>query len=172
MVELRKLLAPDVRIHKSAFGRLLIDFVAGGASVSFLADISAEKAEQFFEAVAVSVERDERLLIPAFLGRGLVGTVQVVIAMPENQPHRAEISKLLVARHARGMGVGSALMGHAERASRMAGKTLLVLDTATGSDAERLYERLGWNKAGMIPNYSLLPDGTPCGTTIFWKELG
>src|SRR5436305_15064724 len=91
--------------------------------------------------------------------------------MPENQPHRAEISKLLVARHAHGMGVGSALMGHAEAVSRMAGKTLLVLDTATGSDAERLYQHLGWNKAGMIPNYSLLPDGTLLERLSFGRHL-
>jgi ribosomal protein S18 acetylase RimI-like enzyme len=101
----------------------------------------------------------------------LVGTVQVLTAMPENQPHRAEIAKLLVARSARGQGVGTALMRSAEELSRRAGKSLLVLDTATGSEAERLYQRLGWTKVGVIPKYSLLPNGQLCGTALFWKEL-
>jgi GNAT superfamily N-acetyltransferase len=171
MIEFRILLAPDVRAHKSALGRVLIDCVEGGASVSFMSGISEQEAEQFFENVADSIEKNERILIAAFLDETLVGTVQVVTAMPQNQPHRAEISKLLVERSARGRGIGSALMRKAEEASRLAGKTLLVLDTATGSDAERLYEHLEWTKAGVIPKYSRLPHGELCGTTIFWKEL-
>ena len=165
------LMAREVLAYKSALGRILIDCVEGGASVSFMVGISEEKAERFFEEVANSIEKNERLLIAAFLDGTLVGTVQVVTGMPENQPHRAEVAKLLVARHARGRGIGTALMRQAEEATRLAGRTLLVLDTATGGDAERLYERLEWNKIGVIPKYSLLPDGQPCATTIFWKEL-
>lgn len=170
-MELRILLASEVRDHKSALARVLLDCIEGGASVSFMAGMSEEKAERFFENVANSIEKNERLLLAAFLRATLVGTVQVVTAMPENQRHRAEISKLLVARHARGRGIGTALMGQAEEASRRAGKSLLVLDTATGGDAERLYEHLNWTKVGVIPKYSRLPHGELCGTTIFWKDL-
>jgi len=148
-----------------------MDCVESGASVSFMAGVSQDKAEQFFVGVANSIEKNERLLIAAFLGGTLVGTVQVVTAMPENQPHRAEVAKLLVARNARGRGIGRALMREAEEASGLVGKTLLVLDTATGSDAERLYEHLEWRKVGVIPKYSRLPHGELCATTIFWKEL-
>jgi ribosomal protein S18 acetylase RimI-like enzyme len=136
-----------------------------------MASLSRVEAEASFEQVCDGVERGERLLLAAFIDSKLVGTVQVLLAMPPNQPHRAEIAKLLVHRSARGRGVASQLMAHAEEASRRAGKSLLVLDTATGGDAEKLYERLGWTRTGVIPNYALLPDGTLCATTIFWKEL-
>jgi GNAT superfamily N-acetyltransferase len=98
--------------------------------------------------------------------------VQILMATPPNQPHRADIAKLLVRRSARGQGIGTLLMQHAEEASRLAGKTLLVLDAVTGGDAERLYIRLGWSRVGVIPNYALFPDGTFCDTTYFYKELG
>lgn len=171
MVEIQTLSAPDVRANLQALANVLIDCVQGGASVSFMAGISNLQAERFFEDVANGVEQNERILVAAFLGGALVGTVQVVTRMPDNQPHRADIAKLLVVRSARGRGVGTMLMRHAEEVSRLAGKTLLVLDTATGGDAERLYERSGWIKVGVIPDYSLLPDGNSCGTTIFWKRL-
>jgi ribosomal protein S18 acetylase RimI-like enzyme len=171
MIELRTLNAQDVQAHISELTTVLIDCLQGGASVSFVAGISNRQATEFFENVSESVRRNERILVAAFIGGVLVGTVQVVTSMPENQPHRAEVAKLLVARSAGGQGVGTALMRHAEEVSRVAGKTLLVLDTATESDAERLYQRMGWTRVGVIPNYSLLPNGVFCGTTIFWKEL-
>lgn len=171
MIEIRQLKATEGRRHIEALAEILLDCVSGGASVSFMASISRIEAEAFFEQVCDGVARGERVLLAAFTDSKLVGTVQVVIRMPPNQPHRAEIAKLLVHRLARGRGVASQLMEHAEEAARRAGKTLLVLDTATGCDAERLYERLGWTRAGVIPKYALLPDGTPCTTAIFWKEL-
>ncbi len=170
-MELRTLNSQDAQAHLSELSRLLIDCVQGGASVSFMAGISYQQASEFFESVAESLHRNERILVAAFIDGNLVGTVQVVTAMPENQPHRAEIAKLLVAPSARGQGVGTALMRHAEEVSQAAGKTLLVLDTATGSSAERLYHRLGWKAVGVIPNYALLPNGIPCGTTFFFKDL-
>jgi GNAT superfamily N-acetyltransferase len=100
-----------------------------------------------------------------------VGTVQILTATPPNQPHRADIAKLLVHRSARGQGIGARLMERAEQASRAAGKTLLVLDSVTGGDGARLYTRLGWNIVGVIPNYALFPDGRFCDTTVFWKAL-
>ncbi len=129
------------------------------------------EAEAFFEKVCAGVEKGERVLLAAFLDSTLVGTVQVLTAMPPNQPHRAEIAKLLVGRPARGRGVGARLMEAAEEAASRAGKTLLVLDTTTGGDGERLYARLGWTRVGIIPNYALMPDGTMSGTTVFWKKL-
>jgi GNAT superfamily N-acetyltransferase len=99
-----------------------------------------------------------------------VGTAQVILAQPENQPHRGDLAKMLVHRRARRRGIGAALLAAAERSARDAGKTLLVLDTASG-DAERLYARSGWERCGHIPNYALWPDGTPCATTFFFKVL-
>ena len=99
------------------------------------------------------------------------GTVQIILDQPENQPHRADIAKMLVHRRARRQGLAAALMRAAETTARAAGKTLLVLDTATGSDAERLYQRMGWNRVGIIPGYALWPDGRPCATTYYYKSL-
>ncbi len=139
--------------------------------MSFMASLTKADAASFFEKVLEEVADNKRILLAAFLDTKLVGTVQIVTAMPPNQPHRADISKLLVTRSARGQGVGSRLMERAEEVSRLAGKTLLVLDTATGSDAEKLYLRLGWTKVGIIPQYAQYPDGTLGDTTIFWKRL-
>ena len=139
--------------------------------MSFMASLTKAEAESFFEGVVEGVERGDRILLAAFLDSKLVGTVQVVFPWPPNQPHRADIAKLLVARPARKQGVAQLLMEHAEEASRLAGKTLLVLDTVTGDNAERLYTRMGWTRVGVIPNYALFPDGRWCDTTIFWKQL-
>ena len=113
-----------------------------------------------------------RVLLAAFDDGELVGTVQVDLATPPNQPHRGDIAKLLVRRSARRRGIAAQLMEAAEREALAEGKTLLVLDTVTGDAAERLYERLGWTRVGVIPNYALYPDGRPCATTVFYKQLG
>jgi GNAT superfamily N-acetyltransferase len=136
-----------------------------------MAPFSDEQGREAFEAVASEVEQGRRLVLAAFVNDDLVGTVQVVLALPPNQPHRAEIAKLLVHRSARRRGLAQLLMERAEAEARAEGKTLLVLDTVTGDSAERLYERLGWNKVGVIPGYALYPDGRPCDTTVFWKAL-
>ena len=151
---------------------VLIDCVEGGASVSFMLPMSRAKAEAFWHSASASVARGERLVLVAEDGAGtIVGTVQVLLNQPENQPHRGDIAKMLVRRRVRRQGVGEALLAAAERSALSAGKTLLVLDTVTGSDAERLYARQGWQRCGEIPNYALWPDGTPCPTTIFFKLL-
>jgi GNAT superfamily N-acetyltransferase len=128
-------------------------------------------ARAFFEGVAAEVEQGRRLLVAAFDDGELMGTVQVILALPPNQPHRGEITKLLVHRSARRRGVARMLMEQAEAEARAEGKTLLVLDAVTGDDAERVYERLGWTKVGVIPSYALYPDGRVCDTTYFWKGL-
>ena len=170
-IEIRRLGVPEVRAQLDGLASVLADCVAGGASVSYLAPFSHEQARAAFEAVATEVEQGRRLILGAFAEGQLVGTVQVVLALPPNQPHRAEIAKLLVHRSARKRGIAQLLMEHAESEARAEGKTLLVLDTVTGDDAERLYARLGWTRVGVIPGYALYPDRRPCDTTIFWKAL-
>jgi len=170
-VEIRRLGVSEVRAQLDGLAAVLVDCVAGGASVSYLAPFSHEQARGVFEAVAVEVEQGRRLLLAAFANGDLVGTVQVILALPPNQPHRGEIAKLLVHRSARKRGIAQLLMEQAESEARAAGKTLLVLDTVTGDEAERLYTRLGWTRVGVIPGYALYPDGRPCDTTVFWKAL-
>jgi GNAT superfamily N-acetyltransferase len=150
---------------------VLVDCVEGGASVSFMLPMSRAKAESFWHAAAASVERGERVVLIAEDAAGsIVGTVQVIWAQAENQPHRGDLAKMLVHRRARRQGVGAALLEAAERSAVDAGRTLLVLDTAS-DDAERLYARRGWQRCGVIPEYALMPDGAPCATTIFFKLL-
>jgi len=149
---------------------VLIDCVEGGASVSFMLPMTRAKADTFWRNAAVGVTRGERLVLSAEDETGIVGTVQIILAQPENQPHRGDLAKMLVHRRARRRGIGAALLLAAERSALDAGKTLLVLDTAS-DDAERLYARQGWQRCGIIPNYALLPDGRPCATTYFFKSL-
>jgi len=170
-IEIRRLDGAELTAQLDALAAVLHDCVAGGASVSYMAPFSHEQARSAFEAFAFEVEQGRRLLLAAFADGDLVGTVQVILALPPNQPHRAEIAKLLVHRSARRRGIAQVLMEAAEAEARAEGKTLLVLDTVTGDDAERLYERLGWTRVGAIPGYALYPDGRPCDTTIFWKSL-
>ena len=171
MIEIRRLGAAEGRRYLSALAEVLFDCVEGGASVSFMAPFSKAAAESFFEKVLDGVERGERILLAAFIDSQLVGTVQIVPATPPNQPHRADVAKLLVRRSARCQGIATRLMERVEEVSRLAGKTLLVLDTVTGDAAEKLYMRMGWNRVGVIPKYALFPDGRMCDTTIFSKDL-
>jgi GNAT superfamily N-acetyltransferase len=151
---------------------VLIDCVEGGASVSFMHPLTRDRAVAFWRRVAEGVAAGERALLVAEDARGLCGTVQLVLEQPENQPHRADLAKMLVHRRARRQGLGAALMRAAEATARECGKTLLVLDTVTGGDAERLYERLGWERVGVIPGYALWPQGGLCSTTVFYRSLG
>ena len=170
-IEIRRLASTALHEQLDGLAGVLFDCVAGGASVRYMAPFSHEQARDAFEGVALEVEQGRRLLLAAFAGEEVVGTVQVLLAMQPNSPHRAEIAQLLVHRSARRRGIAQLLMERAEAEARAEGKTLLVLDTVTGDDAERLYERLGWTKVGVIPNYALSPDGRPCATTVFWKSL-
>jgi GNAT superfamily N-acetyltransferase len=149
---------------------LLIDCVAGGASVSFMHPLSLAKATDFWREMAHELAQGKRALLMAEDAAGPVGTVQLILAQPENQPHRADLSKMLVHRRARRQGLGAALLRAAESVARECGKSLLVLDTASG-DAERLYAKLGWQRCGVIPGYALLPQGGLCDTTYFYRIL-
>lgn len=171
-LSIRRLDAKDALARAPQLAEVLIDCVEGGASVSFMLPISRETALDFWRGVAQGVERGERILLAAEDGEGrIVGTVQLVTAQPENQPHRADVAKMLVSRLARRQGVAQRLMAAVDEAARAAGKTVLVLDTVTGGDAERLYQRAGWQRVGVVPNYALMPDGTFCSTTYFHKQL-
>ncbi len=150
--------------------RILIDCVDGGASVGFMHPLSPENALAYWRGIAADVARGARALLVAADQSGILGTVQIVLDQPENQPHRGDISKMLVHRRARRRGIGAALMHAAEAVARDCGKSLLVLDTASG-DAERLYARLGWILVGLIPDYALWPAGGFCDTSVFYRKL-
>lgn len=149
---------------------VLVDCVEGGASVSFMLPLSRERAAAFWRGVGAGVAAGERALLVAQDEEGVCGTVQLLLDMPENQPHRADVLKMLVHRRARRRGLGAALMQAAEAAAREHGKTLLVLDTAS-PEAERLYERLGWQPVGVVPDYALLPQGGFCQTRFYYRRL-
>jgi len=154
-----------------ALADVLIDCVEGGASVSFMQPLTRERAVAFWQRVARDVAANERALLIADDAEGVCGTVQLILDLPENQPHRADVAKMLVHRRARRQGLGAALMRAAEATARDCGRTLLVLDAVTGGDAARLYERLGWQRVGDIPGYALWPQGGLCSTTYYYREL-
>ncbi|MRW85911.1 GNAT family N-acetyltransferase [Pseudoduganella sp. FT26W] len=155
-----------------ALADVLLDCVEGGASVSFMLPLPRAKALDFWRGVLQGAARKERVLLVAETAAGrIIGTVQLITAQPDNQPHRADVAKMLVHRDARRRGVAAQLMAAVDQAAREEGKTVLVLDTVTGGDAERLYQRAGWQMVGMVPNFALMPDGALCGTTFFHKQL-
>ena len=156
--------------HVEGLADVLVDCVDGGASVSFMHPLPRATALEFWRGVADGVAHGERALLVAEDGEGVIGTVQLILHQPENQPHRADLSKMLVHRRARRRGVGGALLRAAEEVARECGKWLLVLDTAS-DDAERLYARWGWQRCGVIPGYALLPHGGLCDTTFFYRVL-
>jgi GNAT superfamily N-acetyltransferase len=172
MTDIRVLDAEDAERERANLAETLADCVAGGASVSFMWPFSVEDAHRWWGGVIGSVAAGNTLLLGAYADGTLSGTVQLGLDGPCNQRHRGDVKKLLVHRRARGRGLASRLLTALEDEARQRRMTLLTLDTVTGSDAERLYGKLGWTKAGVIPNYALMPGGEPCATSIFWKALG
>ncbi|MCW2963387.1 MAG: acetyltransferase [Actinomycetia bacterium] len=170
-IEVRRLRPDEARGQLEALAGVLADCVAGGASVGYMEPFPHEEARAAFEVFVGDAEQGRRIILGAFLDGDLVGTAQLVLAVPPNQPHRAEVARVLVHRSARRRGMAQRLMEQLEQEARTEGKTLLVLDAVTGGDAARLYERLGWNTVGVIPNYALYPDGQFCDTTVFWKPV-
>lgn len=151
--------------------QVLIACVEAGASVSFMLPLTEAKARTYWQTVNESLGQGERLVFIAESAAGeLIGSVQIVLAQPENQPHRADLSKMLVHPTARRQGLAAALLVAAETGAYAQGKTLLVLDTAN-PEAERVYERGGWQRCGTIPDYALWPAGGLCDTTFFYKKL-
>ncbi len=169
-MEIRRIIGPT-ESELEGLAQVLMDCVEGGASVSFMQPMTREKALDFWRGVAESAARGERVLLAAVEQGNVLGTVQVILGQPENQPHRGDVAKMLVARAARRRGLGEALMRAAESAAIESGKTLLVLDTAS-DEARRLYERCGWQRVGVIPDYALLPQGGYCDTAYYYKKVG
>ena len=158
--------------HIDGLAGVLVDCVEGGASVSFMHPLTRDRAAAFWRRVAQGVAAGERALLIAEDAEGVCGTVQLLLDLPENQPHRADLTKMLVHRRARRRGLGAALLRAAEATARDCGRTLLVLDAVTGGDGARLYQRHGWVRVGDIPGYALLPRGGLCSTTVFYRDLG
>jgi ribosomal protein S18 acetylase RimI-like enzyme len=155
----------------SQLAELTIDCVERGASIGFMLPLTRERALDFWQRVAKTIDQGRRLILVAEDALGICGTVQLVMDLADNQPHRADLVKLQVHSRARRRGLGEALMREAERYARLDGKTLLVLDAVTDGDAARLYERIGWTRVGDIPNFALFPDGRPCSTTFYYRDL-
>jgi GNAT superfamily N-acetyltransferase len=169
--EIVSLEAPVAERALDQLAAVLVDCVEGGASVSFMSPFSQGEAMAFFRKVAGSVASGDTVLLAASLAGRIVGTVQLGLDTPPNQPHRADIKKLLVHRSARGYGVGAALMAEVEEEARRRGRWLLVLDAVPGENGHRLYLRQGWTQTGLVPDYALFPDGRLCDTAIMWKRL-
>jgi GNAT superfamily N-acetyltransferase len=169
---IRRLAPDDIRLRAGELADILIDCVEGGASVSFMSGLDRPQAERFWTEIADRAETDGRAVLAAVHDSDgkAVGTVQVIPAAAENQPHRADVAKMLVLRAHRQRGLGAALMRAAEAEAVAAGKTLLTLDTATDA-AEKLYVSQGWIRVGTIPNYALNPNGSFCDTVIFYKQI-
>ncbi|WP_087691626.1 GNAT family N-acetyltransferase [Pandoraea sp. PE-S2R-1] len=177
-ITLQRLDGAQALAEVDALADVLIDCVEGGASVSFMLPLTRERATTFWRKVAESVARGERVLLVARTHDGeagnqgkIVGTVQLILDLPENQPHRADVAKMLVHRDARRQGVAQALMAAIDDVARAERRHVLVLDTVSGGDAERLYQRSGWQRAGDVPKFALMPDGEFCATTFYYKHL-
>lgn len=172
MSTIRELDGAQALARVNELADVLRDCVEGGASVGFMLPLAEARCEGFWRRVAAGVAAGERHLFVAEDEAGRIcGTLSLVVDMPDNQPHRADVSKMLVHRRARRQGIAERLLKALEARARELGKTTLVLDTVTGSDASRLYERLGWQRAGDIPGYALMPDGPPCSTTYYFKPI-
>ena len=171
---------PDVDIRPlgsspaivSTLSEILVEVVAHGGSVSFMHPLAPEAARAFWDGALAAAGRGERVVLGAWDGEVLAGTATLLLDCPPNQPHRAEIAKLMTRVSHRGRGVAAALMRKAEALAVQRGRTLLVLDTATEGGASGLYEDLGYVLAGTIPDYAFKPHGGLTGTMIYWKQVG
>ncbi len=169
--EIAVLGAPVADAALDQLADVLVDCVEGGASVSFMSPLAHAEALAFFRKVVASAAAGDTVLLAARLDGRIVGTVQLGLDTPPNQPHRADIKKMLVHRSARSRGIGAALMAQAEQEARRTGRWLLVLDTVPGENGHRVYQRAGWTETGIIPDYALFPDGRLCDTMVMWKRL-
>ncbi|MGL4813586.1 MAG: GNAT family N-acetyltransferase [Beijerinckiaceae bacterium] len=170
-VTISQLDAAAARAQRDALSDVLMDCVHGGASVSFMLPFPKAEADDFWNGVIADVESGGTILFGGFVDGVLLGTVQLQLIGKPNQPHRAEIAKMLVHRQARRRGLGAALLTAAEQEAIARNRWLLVLDTVTGSAGYKLYQSCGWQIAGDVPHFALMPDGALCGTTFFYKDL-
>ncbi|QFP78432.1 GNAT family N-acetyltransferase [Deinococcus sp. AJ005] len=151
---------------------MLVETVAGGGSVGFMHPLTPEAATTFWDGALAAVSRGERIILGGWNGPQLIGTVTLILNTPPNQPHRAEIAKMMTRPRWRGQGVASALLREAEALAVKNGRTMLVLDTASDEGAAGLYESLGYTFAGELPDYALKPHGGLTGTRLYWKRIG
>ena len=156
----------------AALASRLVEVVAGGGSVSFRHPLAWEKAYAFWIESLAAAGRGERIVLGAWDGDALVGTVTLLLDQPPNQPHRAEIAKMMTRAGHRGRGIASSLLAAAEKAALAQGRSMLMLDTASEGGASSLYERHGFTLAGEIPDYALKPHGGLTGTRLYWKRIG
>ncbi len=171
---------PEVKIRPlndtpqicSALSEILIETVANGDSVGFMHPLALDEADRFWQDSLAEAAKGKRIVLGAFDGESLVGTFTLVLKLPPNQPHRGELAKLIIRISHRGRGIGTALMLKAERLAIERGRTLLVLDTAVDGGPWQMYEGLGYELAGIIPDYALKPHGGLTGTKIYWKRIG
>lgn len=161
----------QVRDRQLQLVELLADAIVGGASVNYVLPFRREDLEAYWKDVGVDVEHGARIVLAIIDGDRIVGSVQLVPCSKPNQPHRADVEKLLVHSAYRKRGAGTALMAAVEQKARACGRWLLTLDTRSASTADALYPRWGWLAAGRIPDYALDPDGTPAACTFYWKRL-
>ena len=168
---IRILTAEEARTAIPDLCETLSDCINGGASLGFMLPYEPKDAVGYWNEIADAVEKGGIILAVAEVDGRVVGTVQVGLASKPNQPHRGDLMKLLVHRSARGLGLSRLLMAAVEAEAARRGRSLLVLDTATGSDAEKIYPRLGWERVGVIPDYALWPQGGFCATTLFYKRV-
>ena len=172
MTDVRQIEGASFAAHVPALAEILVDAVDGGASVGFVWPFTVADARTWWSTLEPEIAAGRIVLLGAFQDGALVGTVQLRLAAYPNARHRAEVAKLLVHRRARGQGVARALMARIEDDARALGRTLLLLDTLTGSDAEQLYRALGYQCTGVIPGHAALPDGRLMSTTLFWRATG
>lgn len=170
-VTIRPLMADEAERRLSEFAEILVDAVAHGASVNFMAGFTQTDAEAFWRGQLPGLAAGDRLLLAADDGHRLVGTAIVYFMQQPNQPHRAEIGKMLVHSALRRQGIGGRLLGAAEAAARSAGRTLLMLDTETDSEGEKLYRAHGWIEFGRVPGHAFKPNGVLATTTFFYRQL-
>lgn len=172
--------APPLRIAplasseatRQALAEMLIETVAHGGSVGFMHPLAWEAAEAFWDRALAAADRGERIVLGAYDGEALVGTVTLILDCPPNQPHRGEIAKMMTRVSHRGRGAARSLLSQAEALAVRHGRTLLVLDTAQDEGAAGLYEKMGYRLTGLIPDYALKPHGGLTGTCIYWKRIG
>jgi GNAT superfamily N-acetyltransferase len=171
MAKIRILDAADTLNALPDLCEVLSDCVNDGASVGFMLPFTPQDGTDFWRNVAAGIDTGEIIHAVAEVDGVVVGTVQIGLASKPNQPHRGDLMKLLIHRSQRGQGLSRLLMDAVETEAAKRGRSLLVLDTATGSDAEAIYPRFGWQRVGVVPDYALFPDGRYCGTTIFYKRI-
>ena len=170
MIEIRAFANEDASHLMPSLGTLLVDCVRSGASLEFLATVTLEDADRYWNGALARTAAGQQIMVVASEDGEVVGTVSLVLASQQNQQHRAEISKLLVDPRVRRRGIANQLMEAVEAQAWSRGRTLLVLDTVTGSEASHLYEARGWTRVGEIPDYAINPAGEMCSTTFYWKS--